>query len=564
MVIRERLSRHGFSAFVSWRRDARKSREDLALTLGLARRALHRLLHMWLVLSFEHWRDHMAAQRSCASAKVQKVVRRVTSARAHCVLQEWRRQSADARAGRMHDAAAAAASAAAENAKRRVLAILEGETAVESVAEVEAQHAVDALTPAAGRAATAVIGGPRPESADDVPSCQSMTQSSLQTPHQGATHARACFACGAASQRLRRCSACGVAWYCGVKCQMKDWLRHRPFCAATVRARSGHTIAALQSSDGLDFDMGSSDESVVLWQAGSLSVVKAAPPASVLAVHPPSQATPDRERQGAVFSHREPCGPRNQRQTPDLRRGGGVGEASIRRDLDASPVPASSWLSSMALEDNVVVWQEESKSPVKVPRRPADATRATLSYIESPSVVASSHESALLRSAIHPRLHDTAARSEREETTENMKKQPAADASHDALQRSTGAVLVAAAGRDQNAPSSRPWSRSPSLDAPLWVGGDLVDLAGSAADTADMLRPTVPSPCVVASPVQFTRAAMTAVDSAPVRTEEEALMEQPVQPSASVASNFLPGRRLHKSLAVRPALRLGDSVGHIF
>ena len=536
MVIRARLSRQGFSAFVSWRSGARKSREEAALTLGLARRALHRLLHMWLVLSFEHWRDRVAAQKSCASAKSQRVLCYETSARALCALQKWRQQSADALAGRMQEAAAAAAAAAAEKSKQRILAILEGETSVESVARVEAQHAAGALTPAAGRAASAAVDGrPRPESAGDGPS----SQSSSQTPHHGSTHAHACSACGVVSQRLRRCSACGVAWYCGVKCQMKDWLRHKPFCAATAR----HTNAALQSSDGENFGMGCSDESVVLWQAGSRSVVKATQPASVLAEHPQSQATPDREKKGDESSNDETCGPRNlqnHRHTSDLRRGGGAGEASIRRDLDASPLPGSSWLSRMALEDNVVVWQEESKSPVRVPRRPADAPLTTISYIESPSVVASSHESALLRSAIHPRLHDAAARSEREETTGTMKTQPAADALQDAPQRSTGAVLVAAAGRDQIAPSSHPWSRSPCRDAPLLVGGDLV-----------------------ANPFKFTRAAMTALDLAP-RAEEEALMEQPAQPSAPVASSFPPGRRFHKSLAVRPALRLSDSAGHIF
>ena len=51
--------------------------------------------------------------------------------------------------------------------------------------------------------------------------------------------------------------------------------------------------------------MGCSDESVVLWQAGSRSVVKATQPASVLAEHPQSQATPDREKEGAEGSDDE-------------------------------------------------------------------------------------------------------------------------------------------------------------------------------------------------------------------------------------------------------------------
>ena len=52
-----------------------------------------------------------------------------------------------------------------------------------------------------------------------------------------------CSYCGAAPERLRTCSSCLDAFYCGVLCQRKHWclhrdacaLRHKPTCGAAPR-----------------------------------------------------------------------------------------------------------------------------------------------------------------------------------------------------------------------------------------------------------------------------------------------------------------------------------------
>ena len=40
-----------------------------------------------------------------------------------------------------------------------------------------------------------------------------------------------CTYCGAAPERLRTCSSCLDAFYCGVPCQRKHWCLHRDVCA---------------------------------------------------------------------------------------------------------------------------------------------------------------------------------------------------------------------------------------------------------------------------------------------------------------------------------------------
>ena len=50
-----------------------------------------------------------------------------------------------------------------------------------------------------------------------------------------------CWSCSATSESnaLYLCKGCKVAWYCGDKCQGKDWAVHRPWCDGVKEKRKG-------------------------------------------------------------------------------------------------------------------------------------------------------------------------------------------------------------------------------------------------------------------------------------------------------------------------------------
>ena len=41
---------------------------------------------------------------------------------------------------------------------------------------------------------------------------------------------KACWQCGAGGLPLKKCSVCGVAWYCGPDCQKAAWKAHKIEC----------------------------------------------------------------------------------------------------------------------------------------------------------------------------------------------------------------------------------------------------------------------------------------------------------------------------------------------
>jgi hypothetical protein len=56
--------------------------------------------------------------------------------------------------------------------------------------------------------------------------------SALALPPPPAGGAASCLACGATTERLKRCSRCKAAQYCSPDCQRRDWPEHKLECRA--------------------------------------------------------------------------------------------------------------------------------------------------------------------------------------------------------------------------------------------------------------------------------------------------------------------------------------------
>ena len=66
-----------------------------------------------------------------------------------------------------------------------------------------------------------------------------------QQPLPAAKRKKSCWSCGAEGARLKKCSGCAVAAYCGAACQKADWKAHKGQCAelkaaATTAADASH------------------------------------------------------------------------------------------------------------------------------------------------------------------------------------------------------------------------------------------------------------------------------------------------------------------------------------
>ncbi len=96
----------------------------------------------------------------------------------------------------------------------------------------ERDVAASSLAAGGGNVTTGSMVATGPSGASDAPKDPSKGAEATESKERAVRRRgeKACWQCGAGGLPLKKCSVCGVAWYCGPDCQKAAWKAHKIEC----------------------------------------------------------------------------------------------------------------------------------------------------------------------------------------------------------------------------------------------------------------------------------------------------------------------------------------------